>query len=292
MTKKTKQKIDSHLRHRIMTSCGDANAKFGTKCIDPALCLYIGAIIMCIDNKHLKDKVPRGNGTICRVLNIKLKQDAPSHKWKKYYGRKVWTVNATDVEYVECELVNKTRRMVQLETNINSLTNRLDNKEQITQTESDTIQDNIDKKKTTLTKITNERKFKLTTEQCSTTISIKQFSNSPKNMPQFQCKMKQIPANKNDATTGHKLQGISKDVIIITSWPTGGLAAMFKNWEYVVLSRVRTLSGLFLIEPIDMEKSFKPSEELKIYMEYARQKEASILKQREISISQIDWSQI
>ena len=33
--------------------------------------LYIGAIIMCIGNKHLKDKVPRGNGTICRVLNIK-----------------------------------------------------------------------------------------------------------------------------------------------------------------------------------------------------------------------------
>jgi hypothetical protein len=66
---------------------------------------------------------------------------------------------------------------------------------------------------------------------------------------------------------------------------------MFKNWEYVVLSRVRTLSGLFLIEPIDMEKSFKPSEDLIRYMEYARQKEASILKQREISMSQIDWSQ-
>jgi hypothetical protein len=40
-----------------------------------------------------------------------------------------------------------------------------------------------------------------------------------------------------------------------------------------------------------MEKSFKPSEELKRYMEYARQKEASMLKQREISMSQIDWSQ-
>jgi hypothetical protein len=67
---------------------------FGTKHIDPALCLYVGAIVMCIDNKHLKDKVPRGNGTICRVLSIKLKQDAPSYKWKNYYGRKVWTVDA------------------------------------------------------------------------------------------------------------------------------------------------------------------------------------------------------
>jgi hypothetical protein len=65
--------------------------------------------------------------------------------------------------------------------------------------------------------------------------------------------MKQIPTNSIDAPTGHKLQGISKDVIVITSWPTGGLAAMFKNWEYVILSQVRTLSGLYLVEPIDME---------------------------------------
>jgi hypothetical protein len=69
--------------------------------------------------------------------------------------------------------------------------------------------------------------------------------------------MKQIPANSNDATTGHKLQEMSKDVIVLTSWPTGGLAAIFKNWEYVVLSRVCTLSGLYLVEPIDMEKLFK-----------------------------------
>jgi hypothetical protein len=48
--------------------------------------------------------------------------------------------------------------------------------------------------------------------------------------------MKQIAANSNDATTGHKLQGMSKDVVIVSSWPTGDLAGMFKNWEYAVLS--------------------------------------------------------
>ena len=75
---------------------------------------------------------------------------------------------------------------------------------------------------------------------------------------EFKCKMNQFPVNRSDATTGHKLQGMSKDVIFIISWPSGGL---FKNWEYVVLSRVRTLDGLYLFEPIDMFKSFKPSEE-------------------------------
>jgi 3-methyladenine DNA glycosylase Mpg len=46
----------------------------GTKHIDPALCIYIGASLICIDNKHMKDNVPRGNGTLCRVLGVKLRE--------------------------------------------------------------------------------------------------------------------------------------------------------------------------------------------------------------------------
>jgi hypothetical protein len=69
------KKIDKHLRQRSITTCGDANAMVGTKHIDPALCMYIGAHLMCIDNKHLKDKVPRGNGTMCRVIGVKLKKN-------------------------------------------------------------------------------------------------------------------------------------------------------------------------------------------------------------------------
>ncbi len=180
--------------------------------------------------------------------------------------------------------MNKTGRIIQLETKINNLSNQLEQREQISQTESDKIQDSIDKMETKLLTIMNDQKFKLETEQCSPKISIKQFSNSLRNI-EFQCKMKQIPANKNDATTGHKLQGISKDVIIITSWPTGGLAAMFKNWENVVLSRVQTLSGIYLIQPINMEKSFKPSEELKRYMDYARQKEVIMLEEQKLLMS-------
>ena len=58
---------------------------------------------------------------------------------------------------------------------------------------------------------------------------------------------------------------MSKDDIIVSSWPTGNFAAMFKNWEYVVLSRVRTLSRLYLVTPIDMNKSFQPSPQLTSY---------------------------
>jgi hypothetical protein len=114
--KNSNQIIDKHLHHQIITTCVDANAMMGTKHIDPSLSLYLGAYLMCIDNKHLKDKVPRGNGTLCRVLDVKLKHNAPSYKCKNYYGRKVRTVNATDVEWVECEHVNKTGLILQLET--------------------------------------------------------------------------------------------------------------------------------------------------------------------------------
>ena len=43
MSKNSNQKVDKHLRHRIITSCGDANAMMGTKHINPALCIYLGA---------------------------------------------------------------------------------------------------------------------------------------------------------------------------------------------------------------------------------------------------------
>ncbi len=101
--------------------------------------------------------------------------------------------------------------------------------------------------------------------------------------------MIQIPANINDATTGHKLHGMSKDVIVVSLWPTGGLATIFKNWDDVVLSHVRKLSGLHLVEPIDMDKSFKPSSELKKYIENAKQKETDILEKRKRAIAQLNW---
>ena len=49
----------------------------------------------------------------------------------------------------------------------------------------------------------------------------------------------QFSININHATTGHKLQGKSLDELFISSW------SYTRNWPYVLLSRVRTLKGLF-----------------------------------------------
>jgi hypothetical protein len=116
----------------------------GSKHIDPALCIYIGAYLICIDNKHSRDKVPRGNGTLCRVLGVHLKENVQCYNWKNYYGKKVWTVNATDVEWVECEHVNKTGLLSQLETQINELKQQLDLPPNDHQSKKQTIKSKLD----------------------------------------------------------------------------------------------------------------------------------------------------
>lgn len=57
-----------------------------------------------------------------------------------------------------------------------------------------------------------------------------------------------FPVLVNYCTTGHKLQGQTKECIYIKEWEYS------KNWPYVVLSRVKTLNGLFLETPIKTNK--------------------------------------
>jgi hypothetical protein len=64
---------------------------------------------------------------------------------------------------------------------------------------------------------------------------------------------------------------------------------MFRNWEYVVLSRVQTLSGLYLIKPIDINKSFQSSDELKRYIKHAKEKETNLLTRRKDAMSKTEW---
>ncbi len=55
----------------------------------------------------------------------------------------------------------------------------------------------------------------------------------------------------------------------------------------VVLSRVRTPSGLYLVKPIDMDKSFQPSPQLASYMDKIRKFEKQMLEKRKKAITKI-----
>ena len=65
--------------------------------------------------------------------------------------------------------------------------------------------------------------------------------------------IKHFPVVFNHATTRHKLQGKSLDALVIAQWSKA------KKWAYVVISRVRTLAGLFLTHPIPDDIDFMPS---------------------------------
>ena len=83
---------------------------------------------MCtVDKKRLKDKVPIGNGTLCRVVGIKLSEHAPSVRTQNWDGRKVSTVNcqpsrkAKHVDWVEFEYHPKSKSILKLEGEIKEL---------------------------------------------------------------------------------------------------------------------------------------------------------------------------
>ena len=73
--------------------------------------------------------------------------------------------------------------------------------------------------------------------------------------------MTQIPINASDAITGHKLQGLTKDHIIVYSWNKS------TSWIYVVLSRVRKLSGLYLVRGLKLSDIKPPSRDYLLFMQ-------------------------
>ena len=62
---------------------------------------------------------------------------------------------------------------------------------------------------------------------------------------EFMHQLEQILVNQNYTTTDHKMQGMSYDVLIMSSSPTGPFRGIFTDWKYVVSSHVWTLSGLY-----------------------------------------------
>lgn len=99
----------------------------------------------------------------------------------------------------------------------------------------------------------------LTVRHLATNIQPPLFDVKPRNYSKFQATIpdamhgteiltmsgRQFPIVSNNATTGHKLQGASVDDIFVNDWYYGA------NWVYVVLSRVRTMRGLYIRNALD-----------------------------------------
>ena len=107
----------------------------------------------------------------------------------------------------------------------------------------------------------------ITLEHENADISPRRFNIESDNFT-FKCRMmvgdeelyagmkgRQFPIISNSCTTGHKLQGCTVDSILANDWYYGA------NWVYVVLSRVRTMKGLYIRKPLskDLKKYEKPA---------------------------------
>jgi hypothetical protein len=76
---------------------------------------------------------------------------------------------------------------------------------------------------------------------------------------------KQLPFVSNSATTGHKLQGYTAKSLLVNAWHYKN------NWAYVVLSRVRTMLGLYLREPLTRNlNKFKMPRKMKAMLQKFR----------------------
>jgi hypothetical protein len=82
----------------------------------------------------------------------------------------------------------------------------------------------------------------------------------------------QFPINNDLATKGHKLQGMTKQYLIVSQ-----LNYSTPNWVYVVLSRVTSLDGLFLLQPIKENYNPQPSKLLRDEWKNQWEKEIELL---------------
>jgi hypothetical protein len=97
--------------------------------------------------------------------------------------------------------------MIQLQAQIDQLRSTLDLLPKTNGIVTDPkLQSYLESLTNTLSTEMNNRKFKLEPESFSTKVSLKEDDTSI--TTNYQQKLKQIPANINDATTGHKLQGM------------------------------------------------------------------------------------
>jgi hypothetical protein len=105
---------------------------------------------------------------------------ATQQKCTKLQMEQLWTVNAADVEWVECEHVNKTSLVAQLESQINELKCHLDILLNNHQSKKQTIKSKLDDVHDKFAKEMISRRFKLELEQFSPEISVKHYHSSSK----------------------------------------------------------------------------------------------------------------
>ena len=121
--------------------------------------------------------------------------------------------------------------------------------------------DDIEKK---LEKARNARTFRLEPQTFKPVWVTVAPSNLILETMSMKCAITQMPINASDTITGHNLQGLTKDNLIVYAWNKSTI------WIYVVLSRVRTLNGLFLMKKLKLSDIKPPSRDYLEFMNHIK----------------------
>ena len=204
---------------------------------------------------------------MCRFRSVKVKDNAVSLRTRIFHGRKVTTINANDVEYIECEVIDNTSHIKKMRRDLQTaMQNPNRNQEHIHQ-----LQQKIKSER-------DKKVFRMTAKHSGTSVNCRTNKNTPP--LKFKTMMSQFPINLADAVTGHKLQGRTLENIIITAWGRN----CWRNWEYTVLSRVKSRKGLFLLQELDLNKSYGATQQFKDFISRLKVLETTTLNAIEYHI--------
>jgi hypothetical protein len=89
----------------------------------------------------------------------------------------VWTVNASNVEWVECEHINKSGTIVQLEAQIHQMRCKLETLQKKKQTNIHQLESSLENLTNKLSKEMNNCKFKLKPQSFTTKVSVKKLTH-------------------------------------------------------------------------------------------------------------------
>ena len=183
----------------------------------------------------------RANGTLCRVIGIKRKTNQ-TLEWENYDGKKVYTTNVSEIEYVEFEHFPKRFEQTFLEEKVSTL------EKQIRHDPFNIEQSNeLKKVQNELKKFIASRRFKLTPKRYYCTFYRSDIDppdnglSGKKESKKHERKQKivtlQIPVNLNDATTVHKLQGVTKNTLLFITGliPKVGSIQFFQECELAMV---------------------------------------------------------
>lgn len=247
--------VSRNLKRRIFAKLCDSDVRQQKKGVDPALKLYVGCNCMVNNNEDIKSGL--ANGSLCRVVSIKMKEGT-SRMIRNYDGKKVYAINAADLDYVEFEHFPKKNEQLILERKIRELERGLCRCTVVD--EFLAIEGSLGTLKSQLKKIISSRRFRLSVKRYYCTFDVNKLGSTPdmgsrglrkskhvlKHKPEWKkITVDQLPVNTNDGTTAHKLQGSSKVKLIVHNWKYS------HGWVYTVLSRVRTIKGLFLSKKLE-----------------------------------------